>query len=80
MSEYLRTQGGQKVHRADGCQWGRKAKTAVPWDWASGKDFDQLVQDFTAARGHDPTIWLCGHCFTIAEQSRWWYRVRSTAP
>jgi len=81
VTEYARTREGRKVHRAGGginggCTWSRNARTAVPWRWADGKDFEQLVAEFTATVGTDPDISLCGHCFTLFEQTSWWSRVQ----
>jgi hypothetical protein len=66
---YVRTNGGTRIHRANGCWWSRNAKTAVPWRWADGKSLEQIAREVPDRQSMYP----CGHCFGMGAQLSWEY-------
>lgn len=78
MSRYVRTRDGRMVHRRYGCPSGNPLH-ATSWNWADGMNLETLIATFTATRGRDPHIRLCGHCFGRNERAAWFSRVQTRA-
>jgi hypothetical protein len=70
MSDYVRTQGGQTVHRA-GCVTLARATTATPWPWADGKTPEQIRQD---AGDCGLTYRWCRYCFGGTADHTWTHK------